>query len=245
MNPSHKLIGVLLLFVLLIVTLFVPPAPRAIALSNPCAADPNNLTRNGSMYGPGYSAPSYGIVANHWTPFLLSADMPVFEWVNYNSNGDVAGTGSQYIWSDYQPYGAGPFDAGIYQTITGLSAGMYYRFWIGFAQAAYDYNGSGNQRTNAIGRQVGVDRAGGTNPGSPNVQWGIVYWDGAAALNIDALRMTFAPHADRATIFLRAVNQNNLGRSKVWFDAVCMELLNPQPPPPTPGILFLPLIKRN
>jgi hypothetical protein len=232
-----------LLIVLLILTFFVPPAPRAIALGNPCAADPNNLTTNGSMAGPGYSAPPYGIVASSWTPFLLSADLPVFEWVNYNSNGDVANTGSQYIWSDYQPYGAGPFDAGIYQTITGLTAGKYYRFWIGFAQAAYDLDGSGNQRTNTIGRQAGVDRMGGSSPTSPNVEWGEVYWDGIAALNIPALSLTFAPQNNSATIFLRVVNQNNIGRSKVWFDAVCMELLNPQPP--TPGIVFLPFVKRE
>jgi YVTN family beta-propeller protein len=52
--------------------------------------------------------------------------------------------------------------------------------------------------------------------------------------------MTFVAQASQATIFLRVVNTNvNNGRSKVWFDVVCMHALDPQP---SARAIFLPLI---
>lgn len=227
---------ILFLFSICLIAFLVPgpgfaSAPRALATI--CTQAPNNLTTNGSMLGPGY-ATLYGIVTAGWNPFVISSAVPVFEWVNYNANGDTGGGGSQYIWADLVA-----FDAGIYQTITGLTPGVYYHFALGFAQAAFDLDGQGNARNNLIGRQVGVDRTGGTNPSSPNVVWGNVYWDGIAALNIPDLSMTFVAQANQATIFLRVVNTNvNNGRSKVWFDVVCMHALDPQPN----SRVFLPLI---
>lgn len=208
--------------------------PRALAAS--CAQDPGNLTTNGAMAGPGHPTP-YGVVADGWNPFVVSTDPPIFAWVNNeNAPGDPI-MGSQYIWADLDA-----FDAGIYQTITGLTPGIYYRFWLGYALAAYDRDGQGNKRNNLIGRQVGIDLTGGTNPSSPSVGWGNVYWDGIAALNIPDLSMTFAAQSSTATIFLRVVNNNvNNGRSKVWFDVVCMQALDPQPPS-NPGTVFLPLV---
>jgi YVTN family beta-propeller protein len=212
--------------------------PSARAAS--CTQDANNLTTNGSMAGPGHST-GYGIVADAWTPFVLSADVPHFEWVdNENANGDVAGTGAQYIWADLDG-----FDAGIYQTVGGLTSGAWYQFSVGQALAAFDLNGGGNTRTTTIGRQVGVDPYGGTNPLSANVQWGVVYWDGIAALNIAELSKTFQAQANQATIFIRVVNQNiNNGRSKVWFDVICMHSTTPPPPTPTPGPIYVPFISK-
>jgi YVTN family beta-propeller protein len=191
------------------------------------------------MAGPGH-ATAYGVVADGWNPFVLSAATPTFEWVNNeNAPGDPV-MGSQYIWADLVG-----FDAGIDQTITGLTPGVYYRFWLGYALAAYDPGDQINHRNNLIGRQVGIDLTGGTDPRSPTVAWGTIYWDGNAALNIPALSMTFAAQSSRATIFLRVVNTNiNNGRSKVWFDAVCMEMLNPQPSP-VPSTVFLPFVRVN
>jgi hypothetical protein len=214
----------------------VQSTPRALAAS--CTLDSSNLTTNGSMAGPGH-ATAYGTVANGWTPFVLSPVAPAFELdlVYENANGDVPGTGSEYIWRDTDA-----FDAGIYQTVSGLTPGIYYRFWLGFALAAFDYNGGGNTRTNLIGRQVGIDLTGGTNASSSNVAWGNVYWDGNAALNIPDLSMIFAAQSTSATIFLRVVNTNvDHGRSKAWFDVVCMQMLDPQPSP-QPSTIFLPMV---
>jgi len=206
--------------------------PRALAVS--CAQEPGNLTTNGSMLGPGHSTP-YGIVADGWNPFVVSSIAPTFAWVdNENAIGDPD-MGSQYIWRDLDA-----FDAGIYQTITGLTPGVYYRFWLGYALAAFDREGQGNTRNNLIGRQVGVDRSSGTNPSSPAVTWGNIVWDGIPALNIPDLSMTFAAQSSSATIFLRVVNQNvNNGRSKAWFDVVCMQVSEP---PTFPNALYLPLM---
>ncbi|MCI0476945.1 MAG: hypothetical protein L0Y55_11910, partial [Anaerolineales bacterium] len=226
---------ILFVIALCVIAMVIPgsglaAAPRALATI--CTQAPNNLTTNGSMAGPGHATP-YGVVADGWNPFVISSEIPLFEWVdNENANGDPI-MGSQYIWADLDA-----FDAGIYQTITGLTPGVYYNFMLGFALAAFDRDGQGNQRNNLIGRQVGVDRTGGTNPSSPNVMWGAVYWDGNRALDIPELSMTFVAQANQATIFLRVVNTNvNNGRSKVWFDVVCMHALDPQP---SPHSLFLP-----
>ncbi len=204
-----------------------------------CTQDLGNLTTNGSMLGPGRTVAGYGGVADAWYPFAFSPVVPTFEWVNYNANGDVAGTGSEYIWADLDL-----FDAGIYQTITGLTPGVYYHFYAGFAQAAYDPGDMQNHRTDLIGRQVGVDVNGGTNPLAPTVAWGLIYWDGVASLNIPELAMNFTPLADRATIFIRVVNTNPIGRTKVWFDSICMTQMNPQPVV-IPGLQFLPLVQRS
>jgi hypothetical protein len=208
---------------------------RVLAAS--CTLDPSNLTTNGSMAGPSTTAP-YGQVANGWTPFVVSAVAPAFDLVyNENANGDVAGTGAEYIWADTDA-----FDAGIYQTVSGLTPGSYYRFWLGFALAAFDYNGGGNTRTNLIGRQVGIDLSGGTNPSSSTVTWGNVYWDGKAAENLSDLSMTVLAQSTSATIFLRVINLNvNHGRSKAWFDVVCMQAIDPQPPP-VPSTIYVPIV---
>jgi YVTN family beta-propeller protein len=186
------------------------------------------------MAGPGHSTP-YGVVADGWNPFVVSSVAPSFFWVdNENANGDPI-NGSQYMERDLDA-----FDAGIYQTITGLTPGIYYRFFVGYALAAFDRDGAGNKRNNLIGRQVGVDPSGGANPSSSNVLWGNVFWLGDPALNIPDLAMTFAAQSSSATIFLRVVNQNiNNGRSKAWFDVVCMKALDPQP---GSNAIYLPLI---
>jgi len=213
-----------------------PSTPRAMALGNPCAQDPNNLTTNGSMIGPGHQVLPYGILADGWTPFVLSAAIPHFEWVNNEqSPGDPGG--SQHIWADLDQ-----FDAGIYQTVSNLTPGASYHMWLGFARTAYD-PADGNPRnevTNLIGRQVGVDVNGGVNPSAPGLMWGSVFTPGGQALGITQLHITFTMPTTRATIFMRAINQNTIGRSKVWFDSVCMEHVNA--PPVTLSHVYLPLI---
>lgn len=246
MKNTALVFGLVASFSILVIALglFFPVTPRALALGNPCALDPNNLIVNGSMAAavpPNNTV--YGEIAANWSPFVSSPEAPIFEHV---TNEQIDPNGSQYIWSDYAPYGAGPFDAGIYQTVTGLSAGQYYHFWLGYALAAYDPGDQQNHRGNWIGRQVGVDTSGGTDPNSANVRWSDVYWIGDAALNIPALNLVFTPQVNRATIFLRAINTGNIGRMKVWFDSACMKLMNPQPTlTPTAGPQYLPLIERK
>jgi hypothetical protein len=78
----------------------------------------------------------------------------------------------------------------------------------------------------SIGRKVGVDPFGGTDPKSPNVIWGPDYFNGQAALNIPEMTMIFAARSPNATIFLRAMARDgSSGENRVWLDAVCMQSL--------------------
>jgi len=224
-------------------------ASRTIALTNPCALDPNNLITNGLMAAdnPPNIVPGYGEIATSWHPFVLTAFIPVFEHV---TNEQIDPNGSQYIWADVGVPGPNPptFDAGIYQTVTNLNPGTYYHFWLGYALAANDPNTGQNVRVNLIGRQIGYDLTGGTDPKSSNVAWSTVFYNGVPALNIPALGAVVRAQTSSITFFLRAINTMATGRSKVWFDSVCMESVSAPPTPtatqapPAGTRVFLPLV---
>lgn len=212
-----------------------PPFPR-FNLKDPCAQDPNNLIVNGSM-GPGYHDTPYGTVVDGWQVFIMSGDAPNFRHVD---NEQIDPFGSQQIYTDKT------FDAGVYQTVKNLTPGTFYLIRLGYSLAAKSYDGP-NVRVQTIGRKIGVDPYGGTDPKSPNVFWGPDYFDGKAALNIPAMTMIFPALTDQATIFLRAMaTDGSGGENRVWLDAVCMEprpdippIDVPKtfaPPPPAPPV---------
>ncbi len=188
------------------------------ALGKPCAFDRNNLIANGMMREGGLSP--WGPVADRWNAFVLNGS-PTFNWVD---NEGIDPDGSQYIEGD------APFDAGIYQVVNNLQAGMYYHFWVGYGLAAVDKSGGVNTRDNQVGRMVGVDVTGGTDPRAPNVMWGPEFTNGGPALNIAALDGVFAAQADHVTVYVRAINHSSEYVHKVWFDSICME---PRPDLPT------------
>lgn len=177
---------------------------------------PQNLTRNGSV-GSGYETP-YGIVAEWWNVFIYDGPAPRFELVdNENANGDYVGEYSQYIHGDgYE------FDAGLYQVISGVKPGYSYEFSVGMAQTLRDLGGGRHVRMDDIGRRVGVDPFGGTDPHSPNLIWGPAYWSGGAGLNKAEMALTFVAQAEQVTVFVRAFNRNPSASDKVWFDVMCL-----------------------
>ena len=199
-----------------------PPYPH-FNLHDPCAADPNNLVTNGSM-GPANHTTQYGMVSDGWTPFIMSGNPPQFTWVD---NEAIDPGGSQQIHSNDL------FDAGVYQTVHNLQAGTVYMFRLGYSLAAKSINGP-NVRVNSIGRKIGVDPTGGTDPKSSNVIWGPDLFDGKRALNCVEMEMVFVAKSAQATIFLRAMAQDNSGgENRAWFDAVCME---PRPDIPASAV---------
>lgn len=215
----QRLLGALVIFLLIAPLVLVqsPAAAHPPALKDPCALDPNNLISNGSM-GPERGT-AHGIVANNWDSFILEGS-PGFRWVG---NEQIDPNGSTFIFSN------GTFDAGILQTVRGLQTGVYYWFRLGYSLAAKSYSGP-NVRVATIGRKVGVDPFGGTDPRSPNVVWGPDLFDGNAALNRPEMEMIFAARSNAATIFLRAIARDgSSGENRVWFDAVCMEARNDMP----------------
>lgn len=191
--------------------LFISSTAPTLALSSPCSLDPNNLIHNGAMREGGLSP--YGPVAEGWNAFVLGGS-PGFDWVD-NEGRDPYG--SQYIFGDSQ------FDAGIFETVPNLQPGVYYHLWVGFALAAVDKSGGVNTRDNEVGRMIGVDPLGGTDPGSSGVMWGPEFRSGGPALNIAALSGTFAAQADHVTVFIRAINHSGQFRHKAWFQTICME----------------------
>ena len=182
-------------------------------LKDPTAMDPNNLIANGSM-GPDNHDTPYGTVVNSWEPFIVSGAPPNFRWVD---NEQIEPGGSQQIFSE------NTFDAGVMQTVHNLQPGTFYMFRLGYSLAAKSYDGP-NVRVQTIGRKLGVDPFGGTDPRSPKVIWGPDLFDGKAAVNRPEMHMIFAARATSATIFLRAMaTDGSGGENRVWFDAVCME----------------------
>jgi YVTN family beta-propeller protein len=180
------------------------------ASAGSCAEDPSNLLQNGTMAGG--PANQYGVVAAHWSAYVLSSNVPHFENAlneGYDPNG------SQYIWSDN-----GPFDAGILQTVNNLKAGQTYHFWIVWGQALQDIGGV-NQRTKYIDRQIGVDLTGGTNPRASTVQWTVPYLGGSGFNRIE-WNLYFKANGTTATFFLRSINYLKTGRDKVFFDTACL-----------------------
>lgn len=184
---------------------------------------------------PGHNT-QYGTVSLEWTPFVITGS-PRFEWVD-NEKWDA--NGAQYFWSD-----SVPFDAGIFQTVWGLQPKVYYRFRIGYSHARLDPGNTKNEVHPSMGRQVGVDPFGGTDPKSPNVLWGPALFNSSAGMNPPDLTMTFAARADKATMFFRGIFTGASGRAKVWFDVACMEPVpdmptatavpaTATPPPPAP-----------
>ncbi len=203
-----------------------PDNKNAKTLKDPCARDSRNLIRNGSM-APSHDT-QYGSLADQWEPFIFEGNAPQFRWVG---NEQIDPEGSQQIFS------SGTFDAGIYQTVGGLQPGVYYWFRLGYSLAAKSYSGP-NVRVDSIGRRVGYDPYGGTDPKSPNVVWNPAVFDGNAAVNITEMILLFPARSPNATIFIRAIARDgSSGENRVWLDAVCMEartdLPTATPPPPT------------
>lgn len=200
--------------------LHAPPFPK-FKLQDPTALQPNNLIVNGSMGGGFHSTP-YGAVVDGWQPFIVRGNPPTYQHVD---NEQIDPGGSQQL------YASDTFDAGIFQTIKNLQPGMYYMFRLGYSLAAKSLNGP-NVRVQTIGRQVGVDLFGGTDPAAATVIWGNPFFNGQAALNIPDMQMLFPALATQVTIFLRALATDAApGENRVWFDAVCME-----PRPEIPAI---------
>lgn len=193
----------------------IQPAPVSAAS---CAEDTANLLKNGTMAGR-ITSNAYGIVAKGWKAFVVGANKPIFENAlneGYDPNG------SQYIWRDLNTW-----DAGIYQTVSTLTPGQNYHFWMVWGQALHDIAGN-NARATLMNRQLGVDVTGGTDPTSPNVVWTVPYY-GESGFNRPEWNLNFLAAGTTATFFLRAQNGHTDGRNKVFFDTACLRAVNGTP----------------
>lgn len=221
------------------IPVLTPLTPYAFA-QGPCTTRADNLTRNGSITEGGYDT-AHGVVANSWNAFLVNGDWPAYDLAdNESANGDVGGSSSQYIHGD-----GTRFDAGIYQVISGVQPGASYEFSVGWAAMLRDTGGGNNTKVDdAVIRRVGYDPNGGTDPQSPNVQWGPEVGTGSSgrSLNHPDMRITFRALANQVSVFVRVYNLSSSASDKVFFDVMCMvprgdipvEAIQPSPTPTLP-----------
>jgi len=186
---------------------------------DPCE-DPGNLTSN-CQFNTFYQVPPYGAVATDWTPFVqFAVEPPAF-----NSAGETPLAPAQEIFCAWLP-----FTAGIYQQVQ-VSPGVAYVAAIGWAPyASYDEHGARNSGQ-FIGRSVGIDPYGGTDPVSPGVVWSPEVWDELGGV-FPQLRVSAVARSQTITVFVRAHNPQSHGNDKVWFDAVTL-MVDPNQPAAT------------
>lgn len=98
-------------------------------------------------------------VGENWAPWIISGT------VKFGKNGHEPG---QEIRSDHNA-----FIAGIYQEISGVKPGAQYYGYVGTASL---YWGNTEGKFEEVGRTVGIDPSGGTDPRSPNIIWGNTTW---------------------------------------------------------------------
>ena len=213
---------------LLAVLLLAVPVP-VVQAQDPCE-DPGNLTSNCQFDAFDYVAP-YGAVASGWTPFIeFAVEPPAF-----NGSGETPLAPAQEIFSGWLP-----FTAGIYQPVE-VTPGVAYVAAIGWAAyASYDDQGRRNSGL-FIGRKVGIDPFGGTDPTSSAIVWSPEVWDEEGGI-FPELRVSAMAQSSVVTVFARAHNPQSHGNDKVWFDAVSLKVdptqptatPTPMPPSPTP-----------
>jgi hypothetical protein len=212
----RKRLGTALLVAVALLLLAVP----TVRAQDPCE-DPSNLTFNCQFDSFDYVSP-YGAVASGWAPFVeFAVQTPAF-----NSAGETPLAPAQEIFSAWLP-----FTAGIYQQVE-VTPGVAYVAAIGWAPyASYDDRGQRNSGQ-FIGRKVGIDPSGGTDPTSPSIVWSPEVWDELGGV-FPQLRVSAVAQSQTVTVFVRANNPQSHGNDKVWFDAVTL-MVDPTQPTATP-----------
>jgi hypothetical protein len=191
--------------------------------------DPSNLTVNCQFDTFDQIAP-YGAVASGWMPFV---EFPVEQPPDFKSSPETPAAPAQEIFCGWLA-----FAAGIYQQVQ-VSPGVAYVATIGWAA----YASYGDERNSGlfIGRKVGIDPLGGTDPTSPSIAWSPEVWDELGGL-FPQLSVSAVAQRQVITVFVRAHNPQSHGNDEVFFDAVTLKAdpsqpaptATPAPPSPTP-----------
>jgi hypothetical protein len=96
----------------------------------------------------------------------------------------------------------GHFVGGLYQQVPVQAGNSYYAniIWLVFDSLSNDAGVNG--RVGGIGRRIGIDPSGGTDPQSPNVVWGVDNWRNDCKIcGVEEVSVT--AQADVITVFLR------------------------------------------
>lgn len=174
-------------------------------LGGPPALASLNLLANGDFEG-GFSPapPALGVVANGWTPFVrATGQQPTFAEALDAHNHMQAISGNE------------PYNAGIFQRVTGLAVGQSYQAGVD----AYPLPGQAG-----LSLVIGVDPLGGTDPFGSFVAWSNAGWTDTWL----HLRITFVAYADAVTIFLRVNQEAGAGSPTIYFDNAYLRPLGSQ-----------------
>lgn len=220
--PRLALRAVLLLSLSVLITLS-PSIFPAIALAqdgiSSFAIAPNTVLN--WSFEEGFVGPDNpNKVATNWNSFVLEGK-PQF-WSGFTRFGQnverIDGKDTQII------IGTEPFDAGIYQIITGLTANQWYSA-LAFVLTVFETSAVQDPSIydDFIVRQIGIDPEGGRNPSSTSV-----IWSPPIGKNMDkntwGQRMTFQATGSTATLFIRAQmlvpTSSDKAESVVFIDAV-------------------------
>ncbi|MCB0254069.1 MAG: hypothetical protein KDI55_10085 [Anaerolineae bacterium] len=162
----------------------------ALAQEDPCG--PGNLIWN-CRFDEFTGSPPNQIPAG-WTPFVLSGNLAFIQ-----DTDTYFGPPALRMWSN-----GGTFTAGIYTQVGDLQPGATYAASWGW--------GAPNSPEN-FGRKLGIDPTGGTDPNSPNVQWGALHYGPGRILNRPG---PYSP--DKPNVGVSAVAQSSTVTVFVWVE---------------------------
>jgi len=168
---------------------------RAQALAAQGVAD--NKVANGTFES--FEGPSIDQkVATGWDAFVLSGKVGFYSGRNlFSSPERIDGQDSQVLKSD------GPFEAGIYQIVSGLQKDQWYSVLV-FVLSVFETSALTDPTVHdgIVLKQVGVDPEGGRNPSSS-----AIIWAPGSDKNMDrntwGQRLTFQAKQNTATLFVR------------------------------------------
>ena len=199
------------------------------------AESPYGLLKNGG-FEEGFRGwgPNDSQIPNGWEPFVIQDPSAPPQFKDSAAFGGFAerldGEHCLVIWSHWVP-----FDAGVFQQVRSVTPGTAYQAQVEWApMQSYNAEKGGKQKGDFIGRILGIDPTGGTDPNSPNVVWSQELWKEKRVAK-DYLRISAAAKSDTITVFIRAKNPQPHGQDQVFFDVASLVVDPSQPtaPPPT------------
>lgn len=165
-------------------------------------------------------------VGKDWTYFYIASGtrLDKLHWLSstdytayFNPGGDPyelegSNGSAQNMWSAYE------FDAGVYQTVTGLTPGTPYAFDVPLTTF---WRGSGHDDSDGIMKKwVGIDPAGGIVPTSPNVIWSDVDSNDKKWVYMD---LAARAESDTMTFFVRIQAPENSSYNHTDLDIVYID----------------------
>jgi hypothetical protein len=184
---------------------------------------PNNLIFNCS-FERGWIQIPLGEIGEGWE-YAIEAGQPALDHSTFER---LHGSTAQRIWTD-----GVPFSGSIYQRVENVTPGLTYVARVDWAAISPSMEAN-------VGRRVGIDPLGGTDPTSANVVWSPQLWTWGH--DFSALRVSALAQAGAITVFVKVDVPSSAGKDEAFIDLVRLEVdysqpaatATPVPPSPTP-----------